>query len=127
MKRNDSEIEKRRLGRFQVKGHAFASNSKTQFGQIIDMSVGGLKFVFVDTGKWPDQEGEMDIFSNDDRVGIEEIQCRTCWENVLANSISGMTIRERGVEFVDVTADQAEQLEHFLVGDRPFPAVSSSH
>jgi len=125
MEAADMNIDRRRISRYSVKGHAFASNSKTQFGQVIDMSLGGIRFVFVDTGKWPDQKGEMDIFFNENGFGIEEIVCKTKWENVLANSISGMTIKERGVEFFNLNELQKKQLESFLVKENNFPVAAS--
>ena len=108
-------LERRGHSRFEVKGHAFTSNSMTQFGQIQDLSMTGFRFVFVDNGKWPVQSGQLDIDFLEWGGGIENVPCHTVWEAVLADKITGLTIKERGVVFDTLSDEQVEKLEAFLM------------
>jgi len=126
MKGTNAFLEQRVNSRFGVKGHAFTSNSMTQFGQIQDMGMGGFRFVFVDNGKWPVQSGRLDIVFLDEGVTLENLPCRTVWEVVLADKISGLTIKERGVSFGELTAEQKAQLEKFLCDSNVDCNISAS-
>ena len=107
-------LERRNHARFRVNGHAFASSSMAQFGQVMDLGRGGFRFIYVDNGKWPAEAGNMDIVFFDQSASLEHVVCRTVWDRVVANSISGLTVRERGLAFGPMTEEQSALLSRFL-------------
>lgn len=111
-------VERRKHERFQILSGLFAINS--HFGQIIDISMGGLSFRYVDRGEWTDESvAEGTLFGDDDlwlnKIPIQMVsECSA--ETGLSLSGSNM-IKRRGVQFGQLTPIQAFQLENFILNN----------
>jgi hypothetical protein len=104
-------LERRRSERFKIV-HILAITGRGT-GQIIDISREGLSFGCLYPHKFPDT-WPMDIL---DAKGshIKQIQVRKIWERTLGHpELSPKFELEIGVEFTDLTASQAEEIDFLL-------------
>ncbi len=106
--------EKRRDKRFQVMSGAFAVNSK--FGQIIDISMGGVSFRYVDRDEWENEREGLGILFGEDDLCLDKVPMQTVSDQVINNGVSSSAtvVRRRGVKFGTLTAEQKFQLEYFI-------------
>lgn len=104
-------LERRRNERFKIV-HILAITGRGT-GQIVDISREGLSFGCLYPHKFPDT-WPMDIL---DAKGshIKQIQVRKIWERTLGHpELSTKFELEVGVEFIDLTALQAEEIDFLL-------------
>jgi hypothetical protein len=104
-------LERRRSERFKIV-HILAITGRGT-GQIVDISREGLSFGCLYPHKFPDT-WPMDIL---DAKGshIKQIQVRKIWERTLGHpELSPEFELEIGVEFTDLTASQAEEIDFLL-------------
>lgn len=106
--------ERRRHRRYKATAGVFAVNSK--FGQIIDISRGGLSFRYVERRGWPKELFEMGVLYGDDDFCLDSLAIRTISDCVVANGLSSSStiIRRCGVEFATLTPKQLRDLEYFI-------------
>lgn len=106
--------DRRSYKRFKVMSGVFAVNSR--FGQIIDISMGGISFRYIDkNGIAPQPEERGFIFSDDD-LCLDNIPLRTISDQVVNGGVSSQstTVRRRSLEFGVLTSQQKNLLEHFI-------------
>lgn len=114
-KENDSE--RRKHLRYKVKECAFSS--RKNLGEIIDISMGGLSFRYVDTGlsqsSPPDIiNGSSVLFGNDD-LCIHDLPYKIISDHAIGAGLS--PVRRCGVQFEKLTAKQIAQLEQFILAN----------
>jgi len=92
----------------------FAVNSK--FGQIVDISMGGISIRYVDKNGLPPQPEERGFLFSDDDLCLDNIPLRTISDHVVSGGVStkATTVRRRGLEFGVLTPEQKNLLEHFI-------------
>jgi PilZ domain len=110
--------DRRTYKRFKVQEGAFTSlrGPVSKLGQMMDISRGGLSFRYIDTGVYPDSSFELDISLNNNGFHLAEVSCKTISDFAIANEFypSSITMRRLGVQFAELTHNQASQLELFI-------------
>jgi len=102
--------ERRAHKRFKAKNCTIAVRSK--LGAIIDISMGGLSFSYIDTGEWPKDVPSLAIIFGADDLCLDEFPLRVISDCSLSK---GMSMMHRcGVQFGELSRKQLSQLEHFI-------------
>lgn len=106
--------DRRSHRRYKATAGVFAVNSK--FGQIIDISRGGLSFRYVERRGWPKELFEMGVLYGDDDFCLDNLAIKTISDCVVANGLSSYStiIRRCGVQFGELTPKQIRDLEYFI-------------
>lgn len=102
--------ERRGHKRFKAKNCTIAVRSK--LGSIIDISMGGLSFSYIDTGEWPKDIPSLAIIFGSDDLCLDEFPLRIISDCSLSKGMSMM--RRCGVQFGELSRKQLSQLEHFI-------------
>ncbi|OIP46641.1 MAG: hypothetical protein AUK28_06965 [Desulfobacterales bacterium CG2_30_60_27] len=106
--------ERRRNPRFPVSSGLFAVDF--QMGQIIDISMGGLAFRYVERRqRKPDGEGVGIIFDEED-LCFDRIPVQTVSDVILSHAGEDKTptVRRCGVRFLDLSYTQKSLLQNFI-------------
>lgn len=114
-------IERRKNKRYQPGENAIAaiSSDSDKLGQIIDISMGGVCFKYIDTGierrSTGTKEAEI-IFLSSMAYSVKDLPVRTVGDYKIENlpSFTSMKLRKRHVQFVDLTVTQLFDLDHHL-------------
>lgn len=114
-------IERRKSKRYKAVEGAYAaiSPSSHKLGQIIDISMGGLAFKYIDTNN-NDQKNqtptEESIFLSSMGFYVGNLPFKTISDNEVTNtpSFSSMKVRERHVQFTDLSFKQLFDLDYYL-------------
>ena len=87
-----------------------------KFGQIIDMSQGGLAFNYIDNRDRMDQSYEMNILSAGNKFYLENLLFKTIMDVDSAEepSFSPIKLKRQRIQFIDLSSDQIKKLEYFL-------------
>lgn len=114
-------VERRRNKRYKAVDGAYAAISPNshKLGQIIDISMGGLSFKYIDTSnddKYENQIPEESVFlsSMGYYVGDLPFQVISDYEVTNAPSFSSMKVRRRHVQFTDLSFKQLFDLDYYL-------------
>ncbi len=107
--------ERRRLKRFKVVDGAFTVNS-TKPGLIVDVSMEGLSFRYVDRKKWPNHSEELDILVGDYEFYLPQIPYTIVSDTVTASDSpdSSFIVKRCSVKFGDLSSSQKRKLEFFI-------------
>ena len=114
-------VERRRNKRYKaVKGaYAAISPNSHKLGQIIDISMGGLSFKYIDTSK-DDKESdgtpEDSVFLSSMGYYVGDLPFKTVSDYEITNapSFSSMKVRKRHVQFTDLSFKQLFDLDYYL-------------
>lgn len=114
-------IERRRNKRYKAVEGAYAAispNSK-RLGQIIDISMGGLCFKYIDTANKPEEpekRNEESIFLSSMGYYVGDLPFQTIADYEITDtpSFSAMKVRKRHVKFTDLTLKQLFDLDYYL-------------
>ncbi len=115
-------LERRKHKRFKVQDSAFVvlrgsswPHSTQKVGQIMDIGMGGLAFSYVAEQEPSNGSFELGIFSADNSFHLRKIPFETI-SDVETKKVpfSSITMRRSGVQFGELTQEQAAQLEFFL-------------
>ncbi len=114
-------IERRRNKRYKAVEGAYAAISPNshKLGQIIDISMGGLCFKYIDTATNSDmteQTREEAIFLSSMGYYVGDLPFQTIadYEVTDAPSFSSMKVRKRHVRFTDLSFKQLFDLDYYL-------------
>ena len=114
-------IERRRNKRYKAVEGAYAaiSPNSNKLGQIIDISMGGLCFKYIDTANKSDEPGkknEESIFLSSMGYYVGDLPFQTIADYEMPNtpSFSSMKVRKRHVKFTDLTFKQLFDLDYYL-------------
>jgi hypothetical protein len=102
--------ERRQHQRFKVKSGTFESESRS--GEIVDISMGGLAFSYIDSGNWTDESFDCGMLMGEKDLCLEEIPLKIISDCAINSGLS-MT-RRCGVKFEKLTPKQLAQLEYFI-------------
>ena len=113
--------ERRKSKRYKAVEGAYAaiSPSSHKLGQIIDISMGGLAFKYIDTkndGTTNQTQAEESIFLSSMGFYVGNLPFKTISDNEVTNtpSFSAMKVRERRVQFTDLSFKQLFDLDFYL-------------
>ena len=114
-------VERRRNKRYKAVDGAYAAISPNshKLGQIIDISMGGLSFKYIDTSNDDKEENnipEESVFlsSMGYYVGDLPFQVISDYEVTNTPSFSSMKVRKRHVKFTDLSFKQLFDLDYYL-------------
>ena len=120
-------LERRKHRRYQVAENVLVFNSTT-FGQIINISKGGLAFRYLAQKDDPPLATfEIGILNGDNGFYLDQLKCRTVTVNDTPpiHPTSSTIIRKTGIQFTDLTPEQNERLASFLAENSIGEALSS--
>jgi hypothetical protein len=109
-------VEQRKHKRFRVPKGLFAalSPSYTKVGSVVDMSMKGLAFRYMDRGK-PSNGAYMDIFTNTGDFHLRDVPLKTISDFACDGiPLSSIKMRQCAVQFGDLTSYQKGQLAHLI-------------
>jgi hypothetical protein len=108
--------ERRKSKRYKAAEGAYAaiSPSSHKIGQITDISMDGLAFKYIDTKN--QTQSEESIFLSSVGFYVGNLPFRTILDNEVTNapSFSAMKVRERHVQFTDLSFKQLFDLDCYL-------------
>jgi hypothetical protein len=102
----------RKHKRFKAQDGAFVDLriSPIKVGKIVDVSSGGLAFIYIDVGERLKESFQLDMYSRHNDFRMEKVPVKTIWEGL---SFPKRT-RIRGVQFGKLTQNQFSELERYL-------------
>jgi len=118
--------ERRKHERFKVKNGAIAiirlSNvlsTSQKYGQIINISQGGLAFRYIDRTGESNEPVKLDLLFIQDSICsayLKYLSLQTIWESHLDSktSVSQLKIKQQGAQFGQMVPNQTAQLDRFL-------------
>jgi hypothetical protein len=111
-------VERRQQPRFKVADGVFAAlvNHTSRLGQIRDISKRGLAFRYIDYGDEAGENTELKIIIGSGGVYLDKLPFTKVTDFEIKNeySFSSLKIRQIGLEFGKLTAQQLSRLEHFI-------------
>lgn len=114
-------IERRKHKRYKAVEGAYAAISPNshKLGQVIDISMGGLSFKYIDTTSDDtdfEQPSEESIFLSSMGYYVGDLPFKTISDYEITNapSFSSMKIRKRHVQFTDLSFKQLFDLDYYL-------------
>lgn len=118
MKEDKITQERRKHKRFNAKEGAYAaiSPNSRKLGQIIDISMGGLSFKYIDTSDEQDIQSEQSIFLSSLGYYVGDLPFKTVEDYEITNypSFSSMKLRKRRVQFKELSFKQLFDLDYYL-------------
>lgn len=103
-------VERREHRRYNANSGSCAINNKV--GQIIDISMGGLSFSYIDRGDWSHESVELGMLFGDGALCLEDIPLKIISDCAIGSGLS--IVRRCGVQFGKLNAKQISQLEYFI-------------
>lgn len=114
-------VERRKNKRYKAVEGAYAAISPNshKLGQVIDISMGGLSFKYIDTSSDDIQEDSISketIFLSSMGYYVGDLPFKTIadYEVTNAPSFSSMKVRKRHVQFTDLSFKQLFDLDYYL-------------
>jgi len=114
-------VERRKNKRYKAVEGAYAaiSPNSQKLGQIIDISMGGLSFKYIDTSGEAKQDASVNeeavfLSSMGSYVGDLPFKTVADYEVTNAPSFSSMKVRKRHLSFTDLTFKQLFDLDYYL-------------
>lgn len=115
-------VERRKNKRYKAVEGAYAAVSPNshKLGQIIDISMGGLSFKYIDTSNDDSKEDtrlpDETIFLSSMGYYVGDLPFKTVadYEVTNAPSFSSMKVRKRHVKFTDLSFKQLFDLDYYL-------------
>ena len=111
-------VERRKNKRYKAKEGAYAAISphSRKLGQIVDISMGGLAFKYIDNNDEREDKPERSIFLSSLGYYVGELPFKTIEDYEVTNypSFSSMKLRKRRVKFTELTFKQLFDLDFYL-------------
>jgi hypothetical protein len=114
-------VERRKNKRYKAVDGAYAAISPNshKLGQIIDLSMGGLSFKYIDTSSDADElerTPEDAVFLSSMGYYVGDLPFRTVSDYEITNapSFSSMKVRKRHVKFTNLSFKQLFDLDYYL-------------
>ena len=118
---NKKTTERRKDKRYKAVEGFFAATSPTSYklGQIIDISVGGLSFEYIDTSSSEiDNQGfsKGNILLSGKEYHVGDLLIKTIADNEITDvpSLISMKLRKQRVQFRDLSAKQMSDLDYYI-------------
>lgn len=111
-------VERRKNKRYKAKEGAYAAISphSRRLGQIIDISMGGLSFKYIENNDEQEAKPERSIFLSSLGYYVGELPFKTIEDYEITNypSFSSMKLRKRRVQFTELSFKQLFDLDFYL-------------
>jgi hypothetical protein len=118
VKNHEGFIERRQHKRLTVKDGAFVEiwNHVRKVGQVIDISMGGLAFRYIDIGERPKKSFELGLFTDDKTFLLEKVFFKSVSDIEIHNEFfcSSIKMRRHSVQFDKLTPECSSQLNYFI-------------
>jgi hypothetical protein len=118
MDRIETQTERRQRKRFKAIEGAFAAlvNHNSKLGQIKDISTRGLSFRYIEDHGQSDDAQELKIILGNRGLYLDKIPFRKIFDFEIINeySFSSIKMRQIGLQFGELTADQQHRLHDFI-------------
>lgn len=102
--------DRRKHKRFKVKSGICKVNEKP--ADIIDISMGGMAFSYLDDGEWTDETFDRGMLLGENDLHLEDVPFKVISDCAIN---TGLTItKRRGVKFEKLTDKQLAQLEYYI-------------
>lgn len=126
-------VDRRKHKRYKAVEGAYAAVSPNSYklGQVIDISMGGLSFKYIDTSANDaefDQTPEETLFLSSMGYYVGDLPFKTIadYEVTNAPSFSSMKIRKRHIQFADLSFKQLFDLDYYIRNNVSEPVDNSS-
>ena len=110
--------ERRQQKRFKAQEGAFAAlvDQESRLGQIKDISLQGLSFRYIDSSKKLDNASELKIILGNQGLYLDKVPFQKICDFEIENEFSFSTVKMRqiGLKFGALTAEQRMQLNRFI-------------
>lgn len=110
-------VERREHKRYQVHNGTYVALGPPygKVGPMIDISLGGLSFEYADRREQTD-ESHINIFLTEANFYLEKVPIKTILDFEVANTLapSAAATRRCGLQFEDLTPDQASKIDFFI-------------
>jgi hypothetical protein len=111
-------VERREHKRFKVPQGAFVTLGPRGrvLGKIVDISVSGVAFGYIDGEKRTNGSNELDILFMDSGFSLRNVEFNTVWNFEIPNEVryNAEPMRRCGVEFKKLKHNQASELKCFI-------------
>ena len=111
-------IERRSNERYQVRQGVYAllKNGSSRLGQIINISTGGLAFMYIKHEEPFGEPVEVDIFISGDGYFMKGIPCKRISDIHIDNYVpfSTFEMRQLGIRFGEMSQEQASRLDALI-------------
>lgn len=116
-------VDRRKHKRLQAQDGAFVllSPDSAILGHIVEISMGGLAFLYITSGTPPNGSSELEILLAEQLVAdhsfhFDKVPFKSISDFAIPNELSlgSITIRRRGVQFGELTHNQTSALEYFI-------------
>ena len=102
--------DRRKHKRFKIKSGTCTVNEKSV--DIIDISMGGMAFSYLDDGEWTDETFDRGMLLGEKDLHVEDVPFKVISDCAIN---AGLTItKRRGVKFEKLTDKQLAQLEYYI-------------
>ena len=108
--RKDNLNDRRSHPRHPVKSGTITADQRS--GEIIDISMGGLAFSYVEREDWDGESFDRGMLLGERDLRIEDLPLKVISDCAINSGIS--VIRRCGVQFGKLTPKQMAQLEYFI-------------
>lgn len=114
---------RRKFPRFNPKNEMYVLHYN--FGKVIDISMGGLIFNYVEKDYLDEDPPERGILFGYNDHYMDEIPFEVVADNIISKSKSSKpVIRQRRILFGDLTSGQTRQLERFIMDNAQIPQLN---
>ena len=118
MSETEDFLEQRKHKRFRAQDGTYAilKGPGKKLGQVINISIGGLAFRYIDIGERPKKSYQLDIFLTENSFRLEKLNFKTISDFEVDDefNFSSIPMRRRGVQFEELEQNQLDQIEHFI-------------
>ncbi len=108
--------ERRKSIRFRPKDGTMAINTHT-LGPVINISMGGLSFRYMENASSHSPSNTLGLFLSSDDILIDKLSTRVVSDKLFSqgSSFSKSAIRQRSIQFLDLTTTQKKALQEFIL------------
>jgi hypothetical protein len=111
-------VERREHERFEVPQGAYVTLGPggRVLGKIVDISMSGVAFGYIDGVEPSKGSNELDLFFMDSSFSLRKVPFKTIWNIEIPNEIHYSTepMRHTGVQFKRLKRNQASELKSFI-------------
>ena len=118
MSKTEEPVEQRKHKRFRPQDGTYAvlRGPGKKLGQVVNVSLGGLAFRYIDIGERPKRSFELDISIQEDGFILDGLSFETVSDFSTSREFpfSSTPIRRRGGQFMALNENQISDLEYFI-------------
>ncbi|MBW2581656.1 MAG: PilZ domain-containing protein [Deltaproteobacteria bacterium] len=114
MTNSEERVERRKQKRLRVQENAYVILKPCTVGPLIDISMDGLTFEYVDIKEPSKIQSELDIAMTNSAFSLRNVPCKILSDfEVLDVPSNPLSVRQCRVQFRDLTQHQISKLDYF--------------